>query len=123
DKAPFLLSDPWNPRKPSGPCLDALLNFGHVPMSGETYCLESLFGMDRHNFPKSLPYVRRGRRILYDIRALIECMVVLLEKGKWFQDINRRKLVLTGIIQRARDVGQNPELAAVLERMFRPYLI
>jgi hypothetical protein len=121
-KGAFLLSDALNRRPPTGPYLDVLLKFGYVPMSGETYCLESLLGMDRHNFPKSLPHVRRGRRILYDIRALITCIVTLLEKGKWLPETNRRTLVLTGIIQRARDIGQ-PKVAAILEQIFRPYLI
>jgi hypothetical protein len=134
-KRPFSLSDPSN-RPPltspclnvllnrhprTGPCLDVLLNFGYVPMSGEMYCLESLLGMDRHNFPKSLPYVRRGRRIFYDIRALITCIVALLEQGKWLPETDRRTRGLSGIIQRARDIGQ-PEVAAILEQIFRPYL-
>jgi hypothetical protein len=77
--------------------------------------------MDRHNFPKSLPPVRRDRRIFYDIHALIECIVALVEKGKWLPETDRRNLVLSGIIQRARDVGQ-PKLARILEQKFRPYL-
>jgi hypothetical protein len=121
-KRPFLLSDPLSRRPPTGPCLDVLLNLGEVPMSGETYCLESLLGMDRHNFPKSLHPVRRDRHIFYDICALIKCIVALLEKGKWPSEPARRTLVLSGIIQRARDIGQ-PELATFLEQIFRPYLI
>jgi hypothetical protein len=130
---PFSLSDPSNrpplpcldvllnrPR-PTGRCLDVLLNRGDVPMSGETYCLESLLGMDRHNFPKSLPHVRHGRRISYGIRALIKCIIALLEKGKWLPETDRRNLVLSGIIQRARGVG-HPKLARILEQKFRPYL-
>jgi hypothetical protein len=120
-KRPFLLSDPLNRRPPTGPCLDVLLNLGDVPMSGETYCLESLLGMDRHNFPKSLPHVRRGRHIFYDIRALVKAIVALIEKGKWLPEPDRRNLVLKGIIQRARDIGQ-PKLATILEQIFSPYL-
>jgi len=105
----------------TGSCLDVLLNFGYVPMSGETYCLESLLGMDRHNFPKPLPYVRRGRRIFYKIPALIECILSLVKKGKWLPETDRRIVVLRGIIQRARDIGQ-PEVAAILEQVFGPYL-
>jgi hypothetical protein len=119
-KNPFF--DPLNRRQPTGPCLDVLLNLGEVPMSGETYCLESLLGMDRHNFPKSLPHVRRGRRIFYDLRALIKCIMALLEKGKWPLERARRNLVLSGIIQRVRDIGQ-PKLATILEQIFRPYII
>lgn len=120
-KGPFLLTDPLARRPPTGPCLDVLLNLGEVPMSGEAYCLESLLGMDRHNFPKSLPRVRRGRRIFYGLRALIECIVTLIEKGKWLPEPDRRNLVLSGIIQRARDIGQ-PKVATILEQIFRPYL-
>jgi hypothetical protein len=118
---PFLLSDPLNRLLPAGPCLDVLLNLGAVPMCGEAYCLESLLGMDRHNFPKSLPSVRRGRRIFYDLRALIACIVTLVEKGKWLPEPDRRNLVLSGIIQRAKDLGQ-PKIAAILEKTFRSYL-
>jgi hypothetical protein len=121
-KGTFLLSDPLNRQAPTGPCLDVLLNLGYVPMSGAAYCLESLLGMDRHNFPKSLPHVRRSRRIFYDICALVKCVMALVAKGKWLPDGDRRKLVLSGIIQRARDVGQPPALATVLEQTFRPYL-
>jgi hypothetical protein len=101
--------------------LDVLLNFGAVPMSGETYCLESLFGIDRHNFPKSLSPIRRGRRIFYDIGHLIICIVELLEEGKWLPVTDRRNLVLSGIIQRAKDIGRS-KVAAILEQTFRPYL-
>jgi hypothetical protein len=123
---PFSSSNPWlnvllNRPRLTGPCLDVLLNFGYVPMSGEMYCLESLLGMDRHNFPKSLPYVRRGRRIFYKIPALIECILALVKKGKWLPETDRRIVVLRGIIQRARDIGQ-PEVAAILEQVFGPYL-
>jgi hypothetical protein len=120
-KRPFLLSDPLNRRPPTGPCLDVLLNLGAVPMCGETYCLESLLGMDRHNFPKSLPHVRRGRRIFYDLHALVKCIVTLVEKGKWLPETDRRNVVLSGIIQRAKDLGQ-PTAAAILEQTFRPYV-
>jgi len=120
-KRPFLLSDPLNRRSPTGPCLDVLLNLGAVPMCGEPYCLESLLGIDRHNFPKSLPHVRRGRRIFYELSALIECIVTLVEKGKWLPETDRRNVVLSGIIRRAKDLGQ-PKAAAILAQNFRPYL-
>jgi hypothetical protein len=120
-KRPFLLSDllsdPLNRRPPTGPCLDVLLNFGEVPMSD----LESLLGMDRHNFPKSLLHIRRGRQIFYKIDVLIWCILVLVKKGKWLPETDRRIVVLRGIIQRARDIGQ-PKVAAVLEQIFRQYL-
>jgi hypothetical protein len=106
---------------PTGPCLDPLLKFGEVQMSGDIYCLESLFRIDRHRFPKSLPRVRRGRHIFYDIRALLKCIKAFVETGRWLPDTDRRNLVLSGIIERARYVGE-PELATLLEPVLRRYM-
>ena len=119
----FPLTDPLNKEAPTGPCLDTLLNLGEVPMSGSVDSLESLLGVDRHNLPKSLPPIRIGRRIFYEIGALVKCIMALLESGRWLPDPDRRKLVLRGIIQRARDFGYGPKLATVLEQIFHPYLI
>ena len=119
----FSLTDPLNKAAPTGPCLDTLLNLGEVPMSGDLYSLKYLFEVDRHNLPKSLPHVRRGRHIFYDIRALVKCITALLESERWLPDPDRRKLVLSGIIQRAKDFGAGPKLATILEQIFRPYLI
>ena len=118
----FPLTDPLNKEAPTGPCLDTLLNFGEVPMSGSVDSLESLFGVNRHNLPKSLPHIRIGQRIFYEIGALVKCIMALLESGRWLQDPGRRKLALSGIIQRARDFGYGPKLATVLEQIFHPYL-
>jgi hypothetical protein len=111
-----------NQPEPTGPCLDALLNLNAVPMSGAVYCLESLFGVDRHKLPKSLPHIRSGQRILYDIRALVKCILARLESGEWLTDPDHRKLVLSGIIQRAKSFGADPMIALFLERTFHPYL-
>jgi hypothetical protein len=109
---------------PTGPCLDTLFEFGGVSMSQGADSLERLFGMDRHRFPKSLSNYRyrRGRRFFYDLRAVLECMHQLLESGRWPSDIERRKLVLSGIVQRAKYIGK-PKVAALLEAFFRPYLV
>jgi hypothetical protein len=106
---------------PTGPCLDTLLKFGEVSMSQGANSLEQLFGVDRHELPKSLPSVQRGRRVFYNIRALLVCIKVRLENGRWLADTDRRALVLSGIIKRAQDVGE-PELATILEKFFGPYL-
>jgi hypothetical protein len=115
----FSLADPNS--APAGPCLDTLLKFGEVQMSRGAYCLESLFGVDRHNLPKSLPSVRRGRYIFYDLRALLVCMSVLLETGRWVPDPDRRALVLRGIIKRAEHLGE-PDVATILGKFFAPRL-
>ena len=88
----FPLTDPLSKEAPTGPCLDTLSNFGEVPMSGSVDSLESLFGVDRHSLPKSLPRFRIGQRIFYEIGALVKCITTLLESGRWLPDPDRRKL-------------------------------
>jgi hypothetical protein len=108
--------------RPTGPCLDTLLNSGEVPMSGEVYSLVDLFGMDRHNLPKSLPCTRRGRRKFYNFGAVIRCMDILLESKRWLLDPSVRNRVITGTVGRARDFGPGPDVAAALQKFFTPYL-
>jgi hypothetical protein len=79
---------------PTGPCLDTLLNYGGVSMSRGADSLERLFGIDRHKLPKSLPRFRHGRRLFYDLRAVLECIHELLETGRWLVEVERRKLVI-----------------------------
>jgi hypothetical protein len=107
---------------PTGPCLDTLLNYGGVPMSGGADSLERLFGIDRHKLTKSLPRFRRGRRFFYDLRAVLECIHELLETGRWLVEVERRKLVLSGIVKRANDIGK-PKVPTLLETFFRQYLV
>jgi hypothetical protein len=120
------LLNPFDRSPPTGPCLDDLLKGGEVKMSGEMWSLETLFGVNRHRFPKSLPYVRRGRETYYDLRAFMKCLLSLLSckapHRAWLPDTDQRSRVLTGVIRRARDFGAGPELANILERMLRPYL-
>jgi len=108
--------------EPTGPCLDTLFNYGGVPMSGGADSLERLFGVDRHKLPKSLPRFRRGRQILYDLRALLECIDELLGSGRWPVKAERSKLVLDGIVNRANEIGK-PKVASLLETFFRQYLV
>jgi hypothetical protein len=67
-KRPFLLSDPLNQHAPTGPCLDVLLNLDEVPMSGETYCLESLLGNGSPQL--SQIFASRSARPTYFLRRL-----------------------------------------------------
>ena len=106
---------------PTGPFLDNLLKLGEVSMSRGQDCLERLFGVDRHKLPKSLLCVRRGRRVFYDFRAVLECMEELMKNGRWLTDVRRRKLVLSRIVYRAKHIGK-PKLAALLDKFFRLYL-
>jgi len=78
--------------------------------------LETLFGMERHRFPKKLPRVRDGHRILYGALAVAEIMDALLweevserkpqarggsQKKLWLSNPDVRKRVLIGIGWRA----------------------
>src|SRR5206468_10240076 len=91
-KSPALsFLNPFKRSPPSGPCLDDLLKGGEVKMSAGLYCLESLFGVDRHQFPKTLPCSRRGRQVFYDLRAVINCMLSLLDGStpgrRWLPEV------------------------------------
>jgi hypothetical protein len=90
-------------------------------MSRGEYSLERLFGVDRHKLPTSLPPVRRGRRVFYDLRHVLECIEEFLESGQWLADVQRRKLVLSGIIDRAKQIGQH-KVATLLNEFFQRYL-
>src|SRR5207248_8484696 len=118
--------NPFKRSPPTGPCLDDLLKGGEVKMSAGLYCLESLFGVDRHQFPKTLPCSRRGRQVFYDLPAVINCMLSLLDGStpgrRWLPEVVLRKRVLTGIIQRVRDVCPDPKLADILNETLQPYL-
>jgi hypothetical protein len=93
-------------------CLDDILMGFGVTME----YLEILFGMERHRFPKDLPSVPDGRKILYSAFAVVKIMDALLkeelqerkrrarggsEKKLWLSNPDRRKRVLMGIASRA----------------------
>jgi hypothetical protein len=119
----FSLTDPF--LAPSGPCLDSLLNGDEVKMRGSVYCMEELFGFDRHKFPKSIIWVRRGRSVFYDLRSLMQCMVAFLgekrPERRWLPEPVRRQRVLTGVIKRALDIGSE-EVAEFVRQKLQPYL-
>ena len=83
--------------------------------------MKSLFGMGRKSLPRRLPSRRHGRTILYDYRALLMCMHLLLHADRWLKDLKRRQVVLSGVIQRARSVAL-PHIAAASEETLTPYL-
>jgi hypothetical protein len=104
-------------------CLDAILMGYGVPME----YLEWLFEMEYHRFPKKLPSVRDGRKILYSPFAVVRIMDALLkeklpepkprarggsEKKLWLSDPDRRKRVLLRIGRRAYALSRNKHILA-----------
>jgi len=92
-------------------CLDGVLMGYGVNME----YLESLFGMERHRFPKGLN-IRDGRKALYSALAVVKIMDTLLgerllerkpqarggsERKLWPREPDSRKPVLMGIANRA----------------------
>jgi hypothetical protein len=110
--------------QPTDSCLDILFRGGVVKMCGDWDSLENLFGVDRHRFPKSLPSKHRGRKVVYALDAAVECMIHLLANPdrypQWLPEPKRRKIVLKGMIERARSFSS--ELANTLAGKLRPYL-
>jgi len=121
----FSWTDPFGEETPSGPCLDAVLTGGEVKMAGDVYCLQSLFGFDRHWFPKSLVRNRRGRWVFYHLDSIMQCMLFFLDekrsKRSWLQERSLRQRVLTGVIRRAEVVGSS-EVAALVRQRLEPYV-
>lgn len=121
----FLLTDPFSTEPPSGSCLDSLLRGGEVTMRKELYCMEALFGFDRHKFPKRIIFTRRDRSVFYNLHSVMQCMVFFLNEersGKrWLPEPVRRQLVITGVIKRADDVGTK-EVAAFVKQTLQPFL-
>jgi hypothetical protein len=102
-------------------CLDHTFKGGAVNMQR----LQELFGMDRHRFPKQLPFCKNGRETLYDYRAVIKIMDALLNErpGKtrkkprrgrtrltWLNNPNLRNRVLTGIEMRINSFPVKEEI-------------
>ena len=122
----FSLASVAGGEPPSGPCLDGILTGGYVHMVPGVYCLQDLFGMDRHRLPKALPCKEeRSRERLYGLKGVMECMSRALgderPEYRWLPDVERRKVVLTGIISRARKVG-SIKVARAVEKILRPHL-
>ena len=104
-------------------CLDAIFMGYGVPME----YLESLFGMERHRFPKNLPRVRYGRKILHGALAVVKIMDVLLKeplterkprarggskRKLWLSNPDVRKRVLEGIGWQALAISRYKEILA-----------
>jgi len=110
---------------PGGPCLDELFRGGEVKMAGDLYCMQDLFGMDRHKAPKNLPFVRRGRQRNYNLHSVLQCMRRSLADTRpshgWLPDPKKRQTVLTGVIARARSVAPQETQTAVLNAL-KPFL-
>ena len=120
-----LLASPLLAEPPSGRCLDSLLIGGEVKMFGDLYSMEDLFGFDRHKFPKSITYVRRGSRVFYNLCGLMQCMVAFLgekrPERRWLPEPVRRQRVLTGVIKHAQDIGSE-EVGEFVRQTLQPYL-
>ena len=75
-------------KAPPPTCLDKIFAGG----SDSMLKLEELFWMERHRFPKELPYRREDRKIVYDWEAVVHIMDFLLrEKRDFLLNEKRRK--------------------------------
>jgi len=113
----IFLPNPFADPRPTSDCLDVFFKEEGVGMSE----LVNLFGMDRHRFPRSLPRTRIGRRFVYGLPALLECMTAFLSDGRWIQNEYRRRTVLRAIIHRAKEVGK-PAVFNIVRQTLRPHL-
>lgn len=114
------------------PVLDDIFAEGGVSMLK----LQRLFGMNRNRFPKELPSFKKGRKRLYDYRALTEIMDSLLSEkapnsgatrqgrpgGRWLNDSAVRARVLAGIEARSKAIAAPKHVADAFARMIRRYL-
>ncbi|MEP6698848.1 MAG: hypothetical protein ABJB09_03880, partial [Verrucomicrobiota bacterium] len=116
----YSLANPSEP--PWGFCLDRLFAGGAVAMSTGSDSLQSLFRVSRKSLPAVLPRSRDGRAILYDYRALLISMHVLLSSNRWLSDPGRRKTVLSGVVWRAMKVA-SPDIAAAVDSTLAPFLV
>ena len=94
-------------------------------MRDELNCMEDLFGFDRHEFPKSITSVRRGRTVFYNLDSVMQCMFFFLNEKRlersWLLEPIRRQRVLTGVMSRAHEVGSK-EVAEFVEQTLQPFL-
>ena len=85
--------------------------------------LEELFGLERHRFPKKLPWRRVGREVVYDWGAVVAIMRALLKENRkrrkkrgpavrrWLEKPVVRSRVLSGIEERIKAGGATGEIA------------
>jgi hypothetical protein len=114
-------------------CLDDIFNGGRVNMLR----LQELFGMERHQFPKKLPSIRKGRETLYDYRAVATIMDALLsgrvrKKRKrsgrpprmpWLNDPGLRTRVLNGIQARINGLSLKKHIKAAFLAVVSRHLL
>ena len=98
--------------------------------------LQELFEMERHQFPKSLPNISKGRETFYDYRAVATIMDALLtEKPKekrrklgrspripWLNDPRLRMRVLRGIETRINSLSVQEHIKATFLSIVRRHL-
>ena len=113
-------------------CLDEIFKGGRVKMQK----LQELFEMERHQFPKSLPNISKGRETFYDYRAVATIMDALLtEKPKekrrklgrspripWLNDPRLRMRVLRGIETRINSLSVQEHIKATFLSIVRRHL-
>jgi hypothetical protein len=120
-----ILLYPFEGLPPSGPCLDDVFHGDHIQMCNGTYSLQSLFGLRRKKLSAAGHGNRRGRKIVYDYHAVLCCMVALLKQtgqaAPWLPDGTRRRIVLAGILLRARQEA-TPEISDAFAKELGPYL-
>jgi len=94
-------------------------------MAGDLYCLQDLFGMDRHKAPKNVPFLRCGRQRNYNLHSVLEFMRRALADTRpshgWLHDPKKRQTVLTGVSARARSAAPQETQTAVLNAL-KPFL-
>ena len=86
-------------------CLDKLFEGKTVKMAGPWVFSREPLRIGSSPIPEEPPTVRTGREIEYNLMAVIQCMVAVLadEKRPWLPDPKIRKMILRGIIERARE--------------------
>lgn len=110
-------------------CLDDIFSGCGVSMRR----LQELFDMDRHRFPKKLPWIKDGRKTLYDHRALLKIMDFLLSeralrrkrrvgrspRKPWLNDRYVRRRVLNGIKERIQSISVPVHIKAAFLAVIR----
>jgi hypothetical protein len=120
--------------KPPAPtCLDDIFAGDPVKMLR----LQELFGMDRHRFPKELPYRKEGTGKVYDWEAVVQIMDSLLNekprkrKGSgrgrlprmpWLNDPDPRATVLKGIEARINSLSVQEDIKVAFVEVIRRHL-
>jgi hypothetical protein len=112
-------------RPRTGPCLDKIFQGGRAQMCGPGDSLQNLFGLSRKRLSMAAPPIHRGREILYDYRGVLACMAALLKQtgsnANWLPDPDRRRIVLTGVLFRAKQEASDKILRA-FEKRLSPHL-